>query len=154
MARDESPLPGRSSLITSAPISARIIAQYGPAMCSVRSSTRTSWSGPRAFRSAMVSGASGDVARMAQHVGHRDLMEDEGERPDRAARRADRAGEERFVGGLDRADGGSPVRLELGEQLGHAEVCALGYLPVVVRVVAALHGAGRRRCLFGGGRSR
>src|SRR4029453_6445522 len=123
-------------------------------MCSCMSSTRTSWSGPRAFGSAMVSRASGDVARVAQHVGHRDLMEDECERPDHTARRADRAGEERFVGGLDRPDGGSPGRLELGEQLGHAEVRALGYLPVVVRVVAALHGAGRRRCLLGRRRPR
>src|SRR4029450_1904040 len=86
-------------------------------MCSVMSSTRTSWSGPRAFGSAMVSGASGDVARVAQHVGHRDLMEDESERPDHAACRADRAGEERLVGGLDRPDGGGPVCLELREKL-------------------------------------
>src|SRR4029453_6629839 len=100
-------------------------------MCSVMSSTRTSWSGPRAFGSAMVSRASGDVARVAQHVGHRNLMEDECERPAPAARRANRAGEERFVGGLDRPDGGSPVFLELAEQLGHAEGPGLGILPAV-----------------------
>src|SRR4030095_2399837 len=98
-------------------------------MCSVMSSTRTSWSGPRAFGSAMVSGASGDVARVAQHVGHRDLMEDESERPDHAACRADRAGEERLVGGLDRPDGGGPVWLALGEPFEHGEGRARWHLP-------------------------
>src|SRR4030095_12110980 len=114
-------------------------------MCSVMSSTRTSWSGPRAFGSAMVSGASGDVARVAQHVGHRDLMEDERGRPDHAARGAERAGEERLVGGLDRLDRGGPVRLELGEQFGHAEVGGLWYLPGRGAGVAPPHWPRARR---------
>ena len=63
--------------------------------------------------------------RVAQHVGHGDLLEDQSERPDHTARRADRAREERLVGGLDRPDGGGSVRLELGEQFGHGEVRAL-----------------------------
>src|SRR5262249_35273797 len=46
IARDESPLPGRSTFSTSAPMSARIIVQNGPAMCSVRSRTLTPASGP------------------------------------------------------------------------------------------------------------
>src|SRR5262245_50667794 len=46
MARDESPRPGRSILTTSTPMSARIIAQNGPAMCSVRSTARRPVSGP------------------------------------------------------------------------------------------------------------
>src|SRR3990172_6375799 len=46
MARDESPLPGRSTLSTPAPMSARIIVQKGPAMWSVRSSTSSPCSGP------------------------------------------------------------------------------------------------------------
>src|SRR5262249_20360411 len=46
IARDESPLPGRSIFSTSAPMSARIMVQNGPAMCSVRSRTLTPASGP------------------------------------------------------------------------------------------------------------
>src|SRR3546814_16499094 len=46
MARELSPLPGRSSFTTSAPMSARIMVQNGPAMCSVMSSTLTPASGP------------------------------------------------------------------------------------------------------------
>src|SRR5262249_30677286 len=40
-ARVSSPLPGSSSLMTSAPMSPRIMAQNGPASTRVRSSTRT-----------------------------------------------------------------------------------------------------------------
>src|SRR5215510_7430403 len=46
IARDESPLPGRSTFSTSAPMSARIMVQNGPAMCSVRSRTLSPASGP------------------------------------------------------------------------------------------------------------
>src|SRR3546814_19572530 len=46
MARELSPLPGRSSFTTSAPMSARIMVQNGPAMCSVMSSTLTPARGP------------------------------------------------------------------------------------------------------------
>src|ERR1700736_5775871 len=110
MPREESPAPGRSSLITSAPMSPRIMVQKGPAMCSVMSRTFTPSSGPFAFVSAMVGRVSGrrarvgpgEVARVPEHVGHRDLVEDERERADHAARRADAAGEERLVRGLDR----------------------------------------------------
>src|SRR4029450_8471649 len=47
--RVSSPLPGSSTLITSAPMSPSIIAQKGPARTPVRSSTRTPASGPLAF---------------------------------------------------------------------------------------------------------
>src|SRR5262250_2558757 len=152
MAREESPAPGRSTLITSAPMSARIMVQYGPAMCSVRSSTFTASSGPRRFVSAMRSPVSRDVVGVLQHVGDRDLVEDGRERPDHAEGRADWPGEERLVGGLHRADRGGAVSLELGEQLGHRHVLALGHLALVVAFVAAFGRAGGR--LVGGGRRR
>src|SRR5580765_1197423 len=106
MAREESPALGRSSLITSAPMSARIMVQKGPAMCSVMSRTFTPSSGPRAFVSAMASRVSGNlgrvvtcyVARVAEDVGHRDLLEDQGEGAHHAPRRADASGEEGLVG--------------------------------------------------------
>src|SRR5262245_2006445 len=47
--RVSSPLPGSSTLITSAPMSPSIIAQKGPARTRVRSSTRTPASGPLGF---------------------------------------------------------------------------------------------------------
>src|SRR5439155_19056366 len=47
--RVSSPLPGSSTLITSAPMSPSIIAQKGPARTRVRSRTRTPASGPLAF---------------------------------------------------------------------------------------------------------
>src|SRR5216683_2683605 len=153
MPREESPAPGRSSLITSAPMSARIMVQNGPAMCSVMSSTFTPSSGPRGFFSVMslpsplwgegrvrgVTPVSRNIARVAQHVGHRDLVEDGGERADHAPRGADTAREQLVARGLHRPDGCRAIRLELGEQCGDGHAFALGHLAVVVGVVAALH---------------
>src|SRR5678815_1320234 len=132
-------------------MSARIMEQYGPAMCSVRSSTFTPSSGPLLVVSAMASGVSGDIARVAEDVGHRDLVEDDGEGADHAARGADAPRQERLVGRLHRLDGRGPVLLELGQQLRHRQVLALGDLAIVVGAVSALHGAGRRRGLGGDG---
>src|SRR6185295_2353234 len=57
--------------------------------------------------------SAGEVARMTEDVGDRDLMEDLRQRADDAARRADGPGEQAIVGGLDRRDGGRAVMLEL-----------------------------------------
>src|SRR5689334_25445015 len=100
-------------------MSARIMEQYGPAMCSVRSSTFSPSSGPLLVVSAMATGVCGDIARVAEDVGHRALVEDEGEGADHAARGADAPREARLVGRLHRLDGRRPVLLQLSQPLAH-----------------------------------
>src|SRR5262245_10107449 len=92
-----------------------------------------------------------DIARVPQHVCYGDLMEDGREGADNPESGADTAGEQRVIRCFHGCDGRGPILLELGEQLGDAEVRALGHLAVVVALIASLRRSGRRLVLDGGG---
>jgi transposase len=64
----------------------------------------------------------GDIARVAEHVGHCDLVEDRRERADNAERPTDAPGKQRLIRRLHRPDGSGTIRIELGEQLGDREM--------------------------------